>query len=44
VTISIGVKAGIPKLSNTSDEWINEADQALYESKENGRNQVTVRQ
>jgi diguanylate cyclase (GGDEF)-like protein len=44
VTISIGVKAGIPNSSNTSDEWINEADQALYESKENGRNQVTVRQ
>lgn len=43
ITISIGVKSGVPVSSNTADEWINEADQALYESKENGRNRVTAR-
>lgn len=42
ITISIGLKSGVPTSNDSHDEWIKAADSALYESKENGRNQVTV--
>ena len=40
ITVSVGLKQLSPGLS--MDEWIDQADQALYVSKNNGRNQVTV--
>lgn len=42
ITISIGLKAGVPSSSDTHEEWIKAADEALYDSKENGRNRVTI--
>lgn len=43
VTVSIGISA-IPEMDNISsvEEMIERADKALYHSKENGRNQVTI--
>lgn len=38
-TISLGVCQAHPKLT-TPTSWIEQADQGLYQSKENGRNQV----
>ncbi|MGJ9386048.1 diguanylate cyclase [Salipaludibacillus sp. CF4.18] len=40
VTISIGVT--IPSQNKTLDELIGQADKALYQSKQKGRNQVTI--
>lgn len=40
VTISIGVSAGVA--ADTWDKIYNRADQALYQSKQNGRNRVTI--
>ena len=40
VTISIGVSTRIP--TDTWDKMYNRADQALYQSKQSGRNKVTV--
>ncbi len=40
ITLSIGLSEKHP--GQTMDSWIDRADQALYESKHNGRNQVTV--
>lgn len=42
VTISIGVATVIPELYQAEDELIRRADKALYQSKEKGRNRVTV--
>lgn len=42
VTISIGVAFCPPGTSLTAKEMVEFADQALYQSKENGRNRVTV--
>jgi diguanylate cyclase (GGDEF)-like protein len=48
VTISIGYSTVIPeqKYANDSDDWavIKAADHALYESKKNGRNQISYEQ
>jgi len=41
VTASIGV-AGYPENASTYEDLLEKSDQALYHSKENGRNQVTV--
>ncbi len=42
VTISIGIHGGRPSCGDSPDEWVKLADEALYYSKENGRNQITV--
>ena len=42
VTISIGVAAGRPLERDRGDRFITEADEALYESKRQGRNRVTA--
>ena len=42
VTISVGVTEFDPESSYAPSEIIREADRALYRSKENGRNRVTV--
>ena len=42
VTISVGVYAGLPKPNTTPEEFIRLADAALYESKQSGRDRVTV--
>ncbi|WP_276677968.1 sensor domain-containing diguanylate cyclase [Thalassolituus oleivorans] len=44
VTISIGIHGGTPSRSDTQDEWVKLADEALYYSKANGRNRITVYQ
>ncbi|MDO6563895.1 diguanylate cyclase [Amphritea sp. 1_MG-2023] len=41
VTISIGLSE-IRLDQSTETQWLEEADQALYKSKQNGRNQVTL--
>lgn len=41
VTISLGVASTIPDLGILPEKLLEAADEALYESKENGRNQVT---
>ena len=40
-TISVGV-CGFDKSLPSHDKWIEKADQALYHSKENGRNKTTI--
>ena len=40
VTLSVGVAAMIPDAINDGDSLIRNADQALYQAKRNGRNQV----
>lgn len=42
VTISIGVAVCIPETPMTAKELVEFADQALYQSKRNGRNKVTL--
>jgi diguanylate cyclase (GGDEF)-like protein len=42
VTLSIGVVGGKANKSRDAEWFIREADQALYRSKESGRNQVTA--
>lgn len=42
VTVSIGVSAIVPDEGISSDVLIKEADKALYESKRQGRNKVTL--
>ena len=42
VTISIGVHAGTPTGRHNQDQWVRDADEALYMSKANGRNRVTL--
>ena len=41
VTISIGIATGSPKRSQCWNDYIKKADEALYMSKNNGRNQCT---
>ncbi|HEY0721177.1 MAG TPA: diguanylate cyclase, partial [Gammaproteobacteria bacterium] len=40
LTLSIGVNALIPESKNSPEEFIGEADRALYEVKRNGRNSI----
>lgn len=40
ITLSIGVYGGVPEHKNDAEKWLKLADQALYQAKENGRNQV----
>jgi|GEM_PF-6617464 len=41
VTVSIGVVCGIPLFTQTGDDYIAFADNLLYQSKQNGKNQYT---
>jgi two-component system chemotaxis family response regulator WspR len=41
VTISVGVATWIPEKGSSPEQLLAAADQALYKSKENGRNRVT---
>ena len=40
VTVSIGLMGDRPSSSDRYEQWMKHADDALYEAKENGRNQV----
>ncbi|ATX80217.1 diguanylate cyclase (GGDEF) domain-containing protein [Mariprofundus aestuarium] len=42
VTISVGVASIIPNASQSPDDLISKADQALYRAKEKGRNQICM--
>ncbi len=42
VTISAGVYAGLPLADTSPEDFIRRADAAMYQSKQSGRNQVTV--
>lgn len=42
VTLSIGVAVGVPTDQGSVEDMLKSADLALYQSKERGRNQVTV--
>jgi len=42
VTVSIGVAAMIPDYKNHPEELLNMADEALYRSKSNGRNSISL--
>ena len=41
VTVSIGVTTGTVEFTQNQDEYVKRADQALYMSKQNGRNKYT---
>ena len=41
VTVSLGA-AGFDPDSDSAEKWVKRADQALYQSKETGRNRVSV--
>jgi diguanylate cyclase (GGDEF)-like protein len=41
ITVSIGITTTAVKNSHTVDDYIKQADKALYKSKQNGRNQYT---
>ena len=43
VTISIGIAHAIPGPGQTASQFVETADQALYESKKNGRNRYTFK-
>ena len=42
ITVSIGVNTIVPRVSDSMDMFISRADNALYTSKQNGRNQVSA--
>ncbi|MEP1217360.1 MAG: GGDEF domain-containing protein [Marinobacter sp.] len=42
LTISLGVHAAVPAPEDTSEGFLERADQALYRSKQEGRNRVTL--
>jgi diguanylate cyclase (GGDEF)-like protein len=42
LTVSVGVAALIPESGTVTDSLILDADRALYQSKESGRNRVSV--
>lgn len=43
VTVSIGVATIVPSLDSSQETLLKAADNALYEAKENGRNQIRTR-
>jgi diguanylate cyclase (GGDEF)-like protein len=43
-TISVGIAAGVPSSEDTLDTYIKNADAALYESKNSGRNTIRIYQ
>lgn len=43
VSVSIGIAEHVPKVGDEKIELLHEADQALYHAKQNGRNQISVR-
>lgn len=42
VTISVGVKSGVPSATDTIDDWLTQADQALYRAKQQGRDRFDM--
>ena len=42
ITASIGIVCEAPKFDSTIEEYIDAADKALYRSKENGRNCISM--
>jgi len=42
VTVSIGVVTEVPEKKEDQERFLNKADEALYISKQNGRNRVTI--
>lgn len=42
VTVSIGIMAGVPDMAVDGQQWLASADEALYQAKTNGRNQVVL--
>ncbi len=42
ITVSLGVMGDEPSSGDSSDYWLKEADDALYEAKEQGRNKVVL--
>lgn len=42
LTVSLGVFAAIPSVDDSPDHFLEQADQALYRSKQEGRNRVTL--
>ncbi|KZL89028.1 phytochrome-like protein cph2 [Clostridium magnum DSM 2767] len=42
VILSLGIKTIVPKVNYSINEFIEDADKALYNSKLNGRNQVSI--
>ena len=43
LTISIGLATGVPGPGDSPAEFLRQADQALYQAKQNGRNRLEVR-
>jgi diguanylate cyclase (GGDEF)-like protein len=41
ITVSLGIAAYLPE-HNKSEALLREADQALYQAKENGRNRIVI--
>lgn len=44
VTISLGVALGSASYSHHKEDWLTIADEALYQAKDNGRNQVIIKE
>lgn len=44
VTVSIGVRAGVPSGLESAKTWLEQADAALYRAKNEGRNRYTLSQ
>lgn len=42
LTTSIGLVYGIPKEKDTFEYFVNQADKAMYEAKQNGKNQINI--
>lgn len=42
ITVSVGVTGRIPGAEDTAEQWVSEADHALYEAKQMGRNRVIL--